>query len=135
MKRLLITLVAFGLMAGAGAAAEIVPSIKANVPFDFTIGNKVMPAGVYIISKEDSAGVISMRSLDQEVYTKFLTNRMYTINTLEEPKLVFKVSGTHHFLGEVWMAGGPSGVSVGKSKAEREMARRSALKSVVLSAR
>jgi hypothetical protein len=134
MKTLLASLGLFGLMVGAAAAGEAA-SIKAKVPFDFKIGSRTIPAGEYYLSNDGPAGVLSLRSLDNDVHIKFLSDRVYKENVTREPKLVFNTYGGQYYLGEVWMAGKAAGSSVVKSKAEREASGRAALTPVVVAAR
>jgi hypothetical protein len=135
MKTLLASLGLFGLMVGVAAAGEAA-SIKAKVPFDFKIGSRTIPAGEYYLSKDGPAGVLSLRSLDNDVHVKFLADRVHQENVTREPKLVFNTYGGQYYLGEVWMAGKAEGSSVVKGKAEREAASgRAASTPVVVAAR
>lgn len=50
------------LVAATGLSAEQ-PALKANIPFNFTVGDTSMPAGEYIISSPES-GMVKIQSAD-----------------------------------------------------------------------
>ncbi len=52
-----IAILAIANFAMAGTSFAQSRGVKANVPFDFTVGNKLLPAGTYTI-KEDSSRII-----------------------------------------------------------------------------
>ncbi len=135
MKTLLVTLGLLGLMVGAATAADASSSLKAKVPFDFKIGNNVLPAGEYYVAKDGRTGVLSVRSLETDAVVIFLADRVHSNETTEQARLVFNTYGDHYYLREVWMAGMSSGSSISKGKAQREMAGRAAIRSVVVVAR
>ena len=58
MKTLLAVLMLTGLMAGAMAASN--PALQANIPFDFVVNGKHMPAGDYIITRGDFPGALTI---------------------------------------------------------------------------
>ena len=65
MKRTFATalLAAVSLMAPAGASAQ--SSQQATIPFDFTVGQRVLPAGTYVIAHFGS-GMIARPRLEGE---------------------------------------------------------------------
>jgi hypothetical protein len=67
MKRItstaLFTLAALVTTAGAMAQGR---AVRATVPFNFTVGDKLLPAGTYEISKP-SAGIIELQIRDKHV--------------------------------------------------------------------
>ena len=62
MKRITaIALFAIANFALAGTSFAQSNGVRANVPFDFTVGNKLLPAGTYTIKEESQR-----RDRDQE---------------------------------------------------------------------
>ena len=67
MKRITaIALLAIANFAMAGTSFAQSKGVQANVPFDFTVGNKLLPAGTYTI-KENQPDVIMIRNHDKPI--------------------------------------------------------------------
>jgi hypothetical protein len=82
--------------------AEAQAMLKANIPFDFSIGNTQLQSGTYIVSQAGSEVEI-LRNESGKSATMFLTNLM------ENPKadstryvLEFQRHGDEYILAEVW---------------------------------
>ncbi len=58
-----VTLLAIASLAACGSAIAQESTIKANIPFDFTVGNTWMPAGEYTISSPFRE-IVEVRSAD-----------------------------------------------------------------------
>ena len=64
MKRnFAIALIALSTLAGVGKAVAQEHAVKATVPFNFTVGGKVLPADTYTVSSP-SEGLVVIRSND-----------------------------------------------------------------------
>ena len=67
MKRInAIALFAMANLALAGNAFAQAHAVKANIPFDFTVSDRLLPAGNYTI-KAESHNVIVLRNLDKPI--------------------------------------------------------------------
>lgn len=95
--------------------------VWATVPFDFTVGEKTLPAGTYTIEAIDPQGVLAIRSENYTWGILIRTGAMHAKNDPEPAKLVFRKYGDVYFLGEVW--GYDTGQEVFKSRKERQMIR------------
>jgi len=73
------------------------------VPFDFNVGQKVLPAGVYTVSSESA--VVRIQSKDHK---QNLVALPYRIGSTSEPsaKLTFKRYGDTYYLSQVWLTDG-----------------------------
>jgi len=103
-------------MATLSAPAPVAAAdIRANVPFTFTVKGKVLPAGTYNVSNNNTALVIRGNS------SGVVTLGQHTeSSTSSSPKLVFHRYGDEYILREVWM--GASGYSLPQTSRERELA-------------
>ncbi|HSS96964.1 MAG TPA: hypothetical protein VLK33_08040 [Terriglobales bacterium] len=84
------------------------PLLKANVPFDFTVGKKTFPAGEYTVVRL-SAEILSLRSDSNSAVTTFVTSPTAELVSQNNPKLKFKTVGGEYILTEIWPDGGSNG--------------------------
>ena len=100
--------------------------ITANVPFDFSIGDKKLPAGKYSIGRarvNSDDTVLSI--LDGRGHAKEMRVSMpvSTFDAKNQATLIFHRYGDQYFLYQVWPAGETTGREFPKSSAEREILR------------
>jgi hypothetical protein len=108
-----------GLMA-IGAMAASNPALRANIPFDFVVNGKHMPAGDYIITRGDFPGALTITAKEGGDRVIALYQNSTKNGTGLGTAVVFYGYGDTHFLKEVWGLG-ENGATFGKSKAEKEM--------------
>ena len=117
MKRMTsITLFALVSFITIGIASAQERAVKANVPFDFTVANKLVPAGTYTISVE-SYGVIKVQNSDRHV--AILTTTTHDANESKTAKLVFTKYGDQYFLHEILCSSADMNMTVPASKQEK----------------
>jgi hypothetical protein len=117
MKR--ITAIALFTIAGfviAGSALAQNRAVRADVPFDFTVGDKLLPPGTYEITTAMS-GVIEIQNRGKHVAV--LTPASPDNNTSQTGKLVFDKLGNQYFLSEI-LCQSAMNVSVPLSKYEKQ---------------
>jgi hypothetical protein len=125
-------LVKFGLLAvialisaGAPAKAQSLQyKLTANIPFDFKVMDKKLPAGKYSVSRAEQFNgdlVIQIVSADGRDSVYRLTIPVVTRDPAKEGMLVFHQYGDEYFLYEIWPAGGHTGRALPKSQSEREL--------------
>jgi hypothetical protein len=97
--------------------------VKADVPFDFVIGNRAYPAGAYILNSPlNNDSVIRIQNT-QEVLSGFtVSNPCAKGAPAKETKLVFHRMGGRYFLYQVWTAGNSTGREFPKGRIEVELA-------------
>ncbi len=111
---------AFFLAMAVGAYAQQ-DEVAAQVPFDFVVGGRTLPAGAYTIARA-SGDQLAMLSLHGEPGAGTKIYAMTEFNSPEEgEKLVFHRYGTRYFLSEVWTARGRHVLT--RSKEETRLAR------------
>lgn len=98
--------------------------LVASIPFEFTVGNKTLPAGEYIVTSVTAGSeALMIRSKDSRSASMRLTNGISASKASAQAKLVFHRYGQSYFLSEVWTAGESSGRQLIKSGQERARAR------------
>lgn len=108
-------------------AQSLAYKLTANIPFDFSVSGKKLPAGKYWIGRAiQSSGdtIVQIRSTDGHENISRLTIPRNTLNPMEHGALVFHRYGEQYFLSEIWPAGGLTGRVLPKSRAERELQRK-----------
>jgi hypothetical protein len=99
----------------AGAIAQQ-PGLKANIPFDFTVGNAWMPAGEYTITTRSS----HVLELSNPQHLATIMAQESNIQSNSGSKLVFDKYGEQYFLHEVLCPNvGSLNLEVALSKAEK----------------
>ena len=99
MKSTIATiLVAFAcLMTASGANAE--PIARAAIPFDFTVGQQMLPAGTYVITQ------VSPEVIELDSWTRLIRLRVGVIpndSVTQRPnRLVFHKYDVRYFLSEL----------------------------------
>ena len=114
--------------AGASAKAQTLEyKLTANIPFDFTVVDKKLPAGKYRISRaQPSQGdtVVQVRSAEGKACAVRLTVPVDAQRPADNATLVFHRYGDEYFLAEIWAKGASVGRELTKTRAERELERK-----------
>ena len=110
------------LVAAAGSAqAQSRINYTANIPFEFTVGDTTLPAGLYTVSQlktADGVVILQVKAKGQEGMFR-LTDRAQTSEPRAKTVLIFNQYGEQYFLAEMWRAGETEGRLVRKSSRER----------------
>lgn len=125
MKRVVVcAITVLMLLAATCAPAQSSFTLKADIPFDFTVGKETLTAGEYTLVSGIAGGpaTILLRGNANRSGAFLLTN-VDRWGEPEEPQaqLVFHRYGDRYFLAELWTADG-EGRRVLMSKEERELA-------------
>ena len=109
----------------SGVNAKASDSVVFQIPFDFVVAGKTLPAGEYIVVRSTLASdeILSIRSLDKSGGAYVLTSTLRANEILNDSKLVFNRYGDQYFLSEFWVSGQDSGRKVIKSDRERAIKR------------
>ena len=113
-----IAMAAFGSAQGQSLANPI----KVQIPFEFTVADKTMPAGEYLIGRMAehlSDNVVTISSKDGSRLAIRLTNAVQSLDSKDKATLIFHRYGNQSFLFQVWPAGARTGRVLIKSKSER----------------
>jgi hypothetical protein len=106
MNRLkVVTLFFLLLVLAVPLCAQVSPArTTVNVPFDFVVGDTVMPAGDYTIVSV-SETVLKITGETASVF--IMTNEKITSQEVSNTKLIFTQENGQHVLHQVWTEGQP----------------------------
>lgn len=117
----LLSLVVTLTIAGYADAARMM----VNIPFDFTVGNKSLPAGHYTVARINGAVEnLAIRSTEKGASATALTYGGKSVKAEAAAKLVFHRYGNTYYLAEVWEAGSDAARQLPQSRAERDLQKR-----------
>ncbi len=127
MKKHVISLMSLLIVLGAGALSVNAQSgygIKANVPFDFNVGDKTFQAGKVTAHRRSLSGgePLVITSSDCRTNAVQLSRNMQEGRRSDSAKLVFHRYGNRYYLAQVWMSG-DVGIELPKSKSEQAFQR------------
>ena len=94
-----ISLLTIGSLASCAGAIAQQPAMKANIPFNFTVGNTWMPAGEYTISAP-MREVLEFQSADHAHIATVVSAESHDESN-SGSKLVFEKYGNEYFLHRV----------------------------------
>lgn len=122
----LATLILIGVLGtSAQAQARSGQQLRVDVPFTFTAGNTLLPAGEYRVSTVNPSSdqsVLRITSLDGHSSVMIRTVNIERWSNAQA-RLTFRQRGEQYFLAEVWMASEATGLAVPQSKSEKSMRR------------
>ncbi|HEY3039732.1 MAG TPA: hypothetical protein VGJ66_13415 [Pyrinomonadaceae bacterium] len=117
----------FGLLLVVTAVSVHAQSKRSiiNIPFNFNVGQKTLPAGEYTVEplRKDSQTVWLVENRSQHASVLFTTTSVWTSETKEETKLVFNRYGDQSFLSQIWTAGDNSGRELPRRRSELQLAK------------
>jgi len=124
VARTLTSLVLSVLILGPAARAQRVERvIKANIPFEFSVGNRIFPAGNYSLVSTAPA-LLELRDPEGHSLLKVLTNSVETRATPAFPRLQFEREDDRYSLAQVWQEHDSIGQQLQPSKAWAKSAKR-----------
>jgi hypothetical protein len=120
IKRMVVAgaICAFAFMGIANAE-----QMRASIPFEFRIDGKVLPAGEYMVKMDVIQQRITLEQLNGTVQCYLFGGRASWPNNEGGGILTFNRYGDNYFLSSLRAPNGGVGYKLGKSKAEREMAK------------
>ena len=114
---ILTLLVAVAFVTAVAPANGQSVTLRANVPFEFSVGDKTLASGEYRVTR---MGPDAMTIAGRETAIR-LSIAIESNKVPEQGKLVFHRYGENYFLSEVWTAGDSTGRKLLKSKQERRI--------------
>jgi hypothetical protein len=113
------------MLAVSSAFAQTDRQTVVNIPFNFTVGEKAMSAGTYLIrrNRKDSDTVWVIENKQSGERAMLLTRPKQSIDTQENAKFVFRKYDDLYFLSEFWAAGTNTGRELQISSEERALAK------------
>ena len=132
-RNLLAFAMSLALLLSAAAHAQTT-QLKVTVPFDFTAGDTVLPAGDYNVQSMGPWGgpTLSVHNVNSNAGTIILSNSCRSKKPTAEAKLVFRRYGQQYFLAEVWNRYSSDGNQIQISSQQTELAKNQSKDEVVL---
>ena len=118
---MLVSIIALAFMTAVATNAQSSrTSLRANVPFDFVVGDKTLAAGEYTVAaiNQDSTGIKVSGKLNHQNAIR-LSIPVEAKAEKNRAMLIFHRYGEQYFLAQIWMPGSSEGREMLKSKAER----------------
>ncbi|HEX5734743.1 MAG TPA: hypothetical protein VF131_18065 [Blastocatellia bacterium] len=113
-------------------AASVIPAnaqaarlIGANIPFNFVVKDKVLPAGDYILEpiQVGASQALKIQSADGHITAIVPVRSVGTKAIGDDSKLVFNRFGDQYFLSQVFGLEGRASYALHKSSAEERLAK------------
>ncbi|PYS46610.1 MAG: hypothetical protein DMF68_18635 [Acidobacteria bacterium] len=122
---MLVSIIALAFMTAVATNAQSGRQLlRANVPFDFVVGDKTLAAGEYNVAKinQDATGIQVLGANNHQSALR-LTSTVQANAPKNRAMLIFHRYGDRYFLAQVWTPGSAEGREMSKSKAERAVER------------
>jgi hypothetical protein len=116
----------FIALAITSVQAESRGKLAINIPFDFNVGSKTLPAGEYTIKRltQNSMLVASADGKQSAIAQALGSAQLGANEKRAAERLVFRQYGDQYFLAQVWMVRDGEGQALNKSDAEHKAADR-----------
>ena len=134
MKTNAIALLAItvGLAVGV-ASAQLPEPLTFRTPFAFAVGDRVLPAGEYIVRASSTPMMIlSFTSADGKANAFIRSIPVQKAETETRTSLVFHRYGVHYYISEIWTPGESIGRTMMRGSSELEFEKSSAPQHVIL---
>src|SRR5215467_1159333 len=97
---------------------------EAKIPFDFAVGAKTFPAGVYSVTRVNQEKImLRLSSKDGGESINIITSPVQAKEYPKTGKLIFRRYGETYFLSQVWESDEIQGRQLVKSRTERSVER------------
>jgi hypothetical protein len=137
MKKLSLSLIgALSMLLSGGSAYAQAVHVRASIPFEFTVNNTALPAGIYelVSMGGTNPSLLKIRCFGgPEIYVN--TSSLESPNPSAASKLVFQRYGSTYFLSQLMTEGTRAALKFSKTRAERQEAKNAAGQQVLLAAK
>jgi hypothetical protein len=119
---MLVSIIALAFMTAVVSNAQSRSTkLRANIPFDFVVGDQTLAAGEYVVGQATSTSDngIMIRSTDSRQNAMRLTSHVQANAPKDRAMLIFHRLGNNYYLAQIWTPGSAEGREMLKSKAER----------------
>jgi hypothetical protein len=124
--RILVSLFLFASATSLFAQTEIRPLMKVKVPFQFSVGERSLPAGEYVISTVQPERTIRISSARGNNSAILAVMPLYKARPAEKTCLKFNHYNGAYFLAELEAAGQDVARTLPRGKLETEIAKKDA---------
>jgi hypothetical protein len=104
------------------SGAQELDKLKATVPFSFSVGDKELAPGNYLIKKAGDSGPLIIRNEDTGAQQVVFGIPLDSGHTGKHERLVFERYGSEHFLSQIWFSGDEDGQELVRGVNEKRAA-------------
>jgi hypothetical protein len=119
MKKQMFVLIGLALMLSSALVHAQTIAMKANVPFNFIVSGKALPAGEYTVQTLYGGEVLLIQGGGNTV-SVVSSHRCESATASNNSKLIFRRTQGTYFLTQVWSMGSTAGRELPKSHPQRE---------------
>ena len=136
MKKQALTVLAMAsllaMLAVVSVHADPGSEVRADIPFDFIVGNTAYPTGSYAVQYTNPQGVFVVHIGEDESRRTLLWSNTAPAKSGEDnsPRFIFNRYGDQYLLTQVWAGGDSGGRELPKFHRERELAKEHLAKNV-----
>lgn len=126
---ILVSFAAIGTQAQTGAQ-----KVVATIPFDFSVGKTILPAGKYTVTVTNPTSdrkILHFRKTGGRASAMVMTTDV-ACNISDDAKLVFHRYGDRYFFAQAQMAGDSTSLAAVKSRNEQKQAIATTTKEIVV---
>src|SRR6266403_3848720 len=107
------------------ASAQIVGDLDADIPFQFHVGTRELPAGKYRVHMldEGTLRIMEITSVDGSSSALFQVEESDAKSAPAQSELVFNKYGDNYFLSKLYDEGNPSGSELIESRYEKQLSK------------
>jgi hypothetical protein len=120
MKRLAFGVGLLAVLTSTTVQAQTT-NLRANIPFEFRIGETRLPAGEYSIQPAPGVLIVKEQSGDHKAAILFTTGE-FRLDPLKTGEVEFNRYGDTYFLARIWLPDNQLGRAVIKTPREKELA-------------
>ncbi len=113
-----IMLVTVAGLSNAQAQTSANPAMVANIPFDFSVGNKTLPAGEYTVRVVNPSSSMKVLQISCKTGADSALVRTDSVNgqIKDRAQLIFHRYGNEYFFAQAWMPADSIGMKAPKSR-------------------
>lgn len=108
------------MAAVVSVSAQTAREMTVEVPFEFTVGDTTLPAGVYGVYRTSTQNQILVRRSDGDGAALILTDAVRRGQPAVDASLEFRRYGDQYYLARVWTKGEQIGRKLAPSRRERK---------------
>ena len=129
MKKQALTVLAIAsllaMLAVVSVHADPDSEVRADIPFDFIVGNTAYPTGSYAVQYTNPQGVFVIYIGEDESRRTLLWSNTVPAKSREDnsPRFIFNRYGDQYFLTQVWAGGDTDGLELPKLHRAHELAK------------
>lgn len=121
-KAIALLVIVVGFAVGV-ASAQLPEPLTFRTPFAFVVGDRLVPAGEYIVRVASAPMTLSFSSADGKINVFIHCIPLQKTETETRSRLVFHRYGVHYYISEIWTPGERIGRTMLQHPSELELAK------------